>query len=300
MTHLKLTLGPIFFNWSAEKRLDFYTDIAKNSAFDIVYLGDIICAKRQPLLQELWGDAKKILENAGKEVVFSLQGLLTSSQEAKDLENFVKTHDFFYEINDFSSLPLVQGRPFSLGQMLNIYNEGVLDYCTSFGACRHCAPAELNGASIQQLAQTKLCDLEVQVFGRSPLAIAARCYHARSEGLGKHNCQYICQKDPDGLEVDTIDHHPFLTINGTQTLSFSVTNLAAEIPDLIEKGVTHFRLSPHDVDMSEISHLYRKLLNGEISPQEVLTATDGLIEGAPQSNGFYYNQAGIDYTHSAQ
>ena len=32
-----------------------------------------------------------------------------------------------------------------------------------------------------------------------PCRVSMRCYHARSLGLHKDNCQFVCERDPDGL-----------------------------------------------------------------------------------------------------
>ena len=46
---------------------------------------------------------------------------------------------------------------------------------------------------------------EVFAFGKVPLAMSARCYHARAHKLTKDNCRFVCEKDPDGMPVKTLD-----------------------------------------------------------------------------------------------
>ena len=43
-----LTLGPILFNWKPERRRDFYFRIADEAPIDCVYLGEVVCSKREP------------------------------------------------------------------------------------------------------------------------------------------------------------------------------------------------------------------------------------------------------------
>ena len=71
--------------------------------------------------------------------------------------------------------------------------------------------------------------VEVFAFGRVPLAISARCYHARLHKLSKDNCRFVCEKDPDGLAVDTLDGEHFLAVNGVQTLSHTCANLIGDL-----------------------------------------------------------------------
>jgi len=80
-------------------------------------------------------------------------------------------------------------------------------------------------------------DIEVWAFGRLPLALSARCYHARLAGLAKDSCQFVCEQDPDGLPVETLDGHPILAINGVQTVSERWANLAGDLTPLAEAGV---------------------------------------------------------------
>ena len=43
-----LTLGPLLFNWKPERRRDFYFRVADEAPVDCVYLGEVVCSKREP------------------------------------------------------------------------------------------------------------------------------------------------------------------------------------------------------------------------------------------------------------
>lgn len=293
MSPYKLVLGPLFFNWSSTKRLNFYTDIAENSCFDIVHLGDVVCAKRHPQLLLEWAKIATLLTNAGKEVVFSLQGLYLSSSEVEKARKFIEENDYLYEINDFASLSLIPKPEFTIGPLANIYNEAAVKFFVEKGSQRFCFPIELPRDIISTITNTfPQIEFEAFIYGRVPLAISARCYHARAHNIPKSNCTFICDTESDGMLVDTMDHQPFLCINGTQTLSYSIINLAKEIEFLKQHSVTHFRLSPHNIDMVELSYLYRDLINGKVSAEYVLEITDGLIDGSENCNGFIHNTVG--------
>ena len=47
----ELTLGPILFHWPADKKRDFYFQIADESPVDTVYIGEVICSKRSPFFE---------------------------------------------------------------------------------------------------------------------------------------------------------------------------------------------------------------------------------------------------------
>lgn len=46
----------------------------------------------------------------------------------------------------------------------------------------------------------------------------------RAHGPYEDNCRFVCGEDPDGMPVETLDVEPFLTVNGTRTLSHAAMN----------------------------------------------------------------------------
>ncbi len=186
---------------------------------------------------------------------------------------------------------LLAGRPHVIGPFINVYNEATLAYLVERGATRVCLPVELPAESLAVLAASSDVELEVQVFGRLPLAISARCYHARSCGLLKDNCQFVCDQDPDGMDVETLDGVPFLAINGPQILSSTYGNLWGELKALKEMGIRRFRLSPHNTDMVQVARLFRDGLDGRDPPQAEDRLAE-LVNGAAFSNGFFHGVAG--------
>ena len=155
-------------------------------------------------------------------------------------------------------------------------------------------PFELPKSSLKVLANAATtAELEVQVFGRLPLAISARCYHARSQNKTKEGCQYVCDKDTDGLTIDTMDGQPFLAINGLQTMSHSYCNLTKELSFLQEMGINSFRLSPHDTDMVVIAQIYHDILNNAIDAASAVEKLEDQLIGVEFSNGFFFGDVGM-------
>jgi collagenase-like PrtC family protease len=296
-TGAKLTLGPLLFNWPAEARRDFYFRIADEAPVDTVCLGEAVCSKRTPFFQHDLPEVIARLEAAGKEVVHTTLILVMAERERRDLAALAAAGSLFVEANDISTVALLDGRDHAIGPFVNVYNEGTLAYLVRRGAVRVTLPFELPAQALAALAEAARDmeprpELEVQVFGRAPLAISARCYHARSHGLHKNNCQYVCEADRDGLDLDTLDGEPFLAVNGTQTLSHRIVNLAAELPALRALGIARFRISPQDVDMVAVAETYRALLDDRLEPGAGLERLLELATFAPFSNGFYHGQEG--------
>lgn len=291
----KLTLGPVLFHWPAERMQDFYARIADEAPVDIVYLGEIVCSKRAPFFDPLLPDIIERLQRGGKEVVLSSRALVMTAREARltaqQIDGAGET-GFAVEANDLGAVRQLAGQPHVIGPYVNVYNEGTLSYLARQGAVRVCLPPELPGATISALAAAAPVPLEVLAFGRMPLAISARCFHARAEGLHKDSCRYACGADPDGRTVHTLDGEAFLAINGTQTLSQTCLNLAGELGGLMAAGIRHFRLSPQALDMVAVSRLFRALLDGDMTAEQAETALATLAGDLRFSNGFIHGREG--------
>jgi len=132
----------------------------------------------------------------------------------------------------------------------------------------------------------------LQVFGRAPLAVSARCYHARAHGRTKDNCQFVCENDPDGMPLSTRDGDPILRVNGIQTQSESYVDLLPEIEEIGAMGVSHLRLMPQAVDMVEVAWAFRDVLDGACSAEEADSRLRAMCGSAGLSNGFYFGTAG--------
>lgn len=292
---VKLTLGPILFNWTPEKWRDFYFKIADEAPIDIVYVGEVVCSKRMPFFDDILPDVLERLKRAKKEVVISSLAMVMNKREVNAMRELAEDKTLMIEVNDVSALPPLHGRSHVIGPYINVYNEQTLQYLAKHGARRICLTPELSFSTAKILAvegRKYKTDIEVQVFGRMPLALSARCYHARAHKLTKDNCQFVCGKDPDGLAVRTLDNQPFLSINGIQTLSDSYLNLIEKIGEMQSANINHFRLSPQDCNMLDIISCYRLVADGTLSSKEALNEIKELLPNIRLSNGYYYGHEG--------
>ena len=291
----QLTMGPILFHWPAEKKRDFYFRIADEAPVETVYLGEVICSKRTPFFEQHYAEVTERLMAGGKKVVFCSLAEIMIPRERKMTEGLCELEDFDVEANDAAALYHLRGKPHRIGQYFNVYNEDVMQHLTSNGATHFTLPAELPAESISALGQ-KAEDigvgLEVQVFGRVGLALSARCYHARAHGRVKDNCQFVCEEDPDGMILKTLEEKDFLCVNGVQTLSYTYLNLVHELHEMSDMGVKSFRLSPHTHDMKQVACLFRNVLDKKIEADEAEARLKELIPNVPFSNGFYHKTLG--------
>lgn len=291
----EISLGPVLFNWEPEAWRDFYFRIADEAPVATVYVGETICSKRAPLFAEYFEPVVERLKQGGKTVILSTLGQVVQKADRNLIDSVCAEMDMPVEANDVSALYALRGRPHHAGPMLNIYNDESLRFLAGKGMRSVCVPAELPAPTIAALcgAASELgIAVEVQVFGRISLALSARCYHARAHNRTKDSCLFVCENDPDGLELTTLDNNPFLVINGIQTMSHSYLNLIGELPELEKMGVSRFRLSPHSCDMVEVANIFRAVLDHALPAGEAAARLDALEPRATFSNGFYYGQPG--------
>jgi len=296
----RLTLGPILFHWPAEQKIDFYAKIADEAPVDTVYLGEVICSKRAPFFEQHYAEVVERLERGGKKVVFSSLAEVMLKRERKMMGEFCAIRDHEIEINDTSALWHLSDHPYRVGPLMNVYNEETMSYLAQRGATHFGLPVELPRNAVEVLCQHAKqlsVTLEVQVFGRTSLALSARCYHARAHDRIKDNCQFVCEEDPDGMALTTLSGQEFLTVNGIQTLSQTYLNLLPETDDLRALGVTDFRLSPHTQHMVAVAQVFRDTLDGNISADAGQDRLSTLQIPAPFSNGFWHHQPGHLWLH---
>ncbi len=290
---IALTLGPTFFHWPPDRLRDFYHRIADEAPVERVHVGEVVCGKRMPFSDPVWPEVIERLERGGKEVVLSTLAMPTLPRERRAVEEFC-ADGHLVEINDVTALPARAGGPFVAGPFLNVYNEATAQFLIRRGASTICPPVELPLATVGAVAAAcPDAEFEVFAFGRLPLALSGRCYHARLHGLHKDSCQFTCEQDPDGLVVETLDDQAFLAMNGVQTLSAQVQAVMFPPADLDAQRIRRLRLSPHTCDMVAVAHTYRAVLTGDLAPGEALarlgdldlpgTLVDGYARGAAGS-----------------
>jgi O2-independent ubiquinone biosynthesis protein UbiV len=291
-----LTLGPLQFNWPAQEFSDFYARIADEAPVDRVVIGELVCSKRAPFYADRIPTAIERLQRCGKQVALTSLALVTLERERRAARELFAQTDLEIEIEDLTLMNWVEaGRSFSVGPLVNVYNEQTLAFLARRGATHIALPPELPFASVESLAEAgRACGVGVEVwaYGRIPLAISGRCYHARVHGLSKDSCQFVCEKDPDGLLTQTLDDVDFLAVNGVQTLSHKYANLIGDLDRLARAGVRSLRLSPHSGDFVAVARAFASAVAGSISPEEGLAQIRRAAPEAEFTNGFLFGACG--------
>ena len=304
-TKTELTLGPVLFEWGRDVLLRFYEEVAEMPV-DRVYLGEVVCVKKNGLGLKDLEEVGRALEAAGKKVAVSTLAVVSNDEELGFTRDLLSL-PFTIEANDVSVFGMAeeitkavaggQEKTIFAGPHIKTYNPDSVEFLRSIGIKRITFPVELSGKSVRhniEAAGMEGMEAEVFAHGKVPLAFSWRCYTERAYDLTKDECRRHCAEYPEGMELKTLEGEDVFTVNGTSVLSARPVSLIGQTEELQEMGVTALRISPGVKHTALVSELFKKRIDRSIGAEEAmakLRATTGL----EYVNGFYHGRAGKDF-----
>jgi len=214
--------------------------------------------------------------------------------------------EFLVEANDMGAVGCLSRAPagpqaFVAGPHLNLYNAHSLQWMAQLGATRWVMPLEMSQDALAAVLAQRPAGIETEVFayGRMPLAYSARCFTARHRNLPKDDCQFSCLQHADGLPLRTREGEGFLVLNGTQTQSARVYNLANELAAMQAQGVDVVRLSPQAQHMAQVIAAFDEARRAVLA-QETAEKTPDFVERMQPfmpdlpCNGYWFGRPGLE------
>ena len=299
--NLGLTLGPLQFFWPREQVMQFYR-AAVELPLDTIYLGEVVCGRRQQLRTKDWIELAQELSLAGKRCVLSAQALIESESDLKRLRKLIDNGQVGIEANDLGAAKLARDSqvPFVAGPYLNIYNAETLALFQRLGAYRWLPPLEMTRDTLSEIiAQGVAVETEVFAWGKLPLAFSSRCFTARHYNLSKDSCEFRCLEHADGMLLSTRENQEFLTINGIQTMSAECQSLLPHLADMAQIGVSAVRISPQSEGVAEIVRAFADEIAGNHCDSQRLNHLQQLAGGS-WVDGYWRGQAGIVHLQEAE
>lgn len=292
-----LSLAPIAHYRPRHEIFEFYEFIA-GSRVAVVYLGEIVCAKRGTMRMKEWLEIAARLTAAGKQVVIAGKGAIESTAELRMVEQLATRFPYLVEVNDLGAIARIPpGRGFVAGSHLNIFNRGALEAVSELGARRWVVPFEMDRTAFVAL-QGNIppgMETEVAVFGRLPLAHSSRCTSAALDLRTRGNCERSCVGHRAGQRLSSLDDRPIMVVNGPQTLSYAIMNLVAQVAELKILGVSLLRIDPPGgCDAAPIIEAFAQALEGTISPDQAGARLASEVH-AEFCNGYWFGRPGLEF-----
>lgn len=293
---MKLALGPLAYYWPEQVMRDFYRQV-ESWPVDIVYLGEVVCAKRRNFGLDDWLETADRLSATGKEIVLSTLALVEAASELNALERICRNGRYRVEANDMAAVQVLSSEAaFVVGPHLNCYNPATLGLLAGMGATRWVAPVEMSASMLNaiQLSDFEGVETEVLAYGRLPLAFSARCFTARDAGIPKDHCEFRCEKHPDGLRLSTQENQPLFTVNGVQLQSGLPCNLLDYLDTLRDSGVDVLRLMPQMDGMAQIVEVFHQAIYGHVGTTATLELFETLNPDG-YCNGYWHGNEGMHW-----
>jgi len=277
---MKLSLAPLSGRHSAGAITEFYREAAASAHIDRVYIGELFCNKRLIPLRA-FKESVEVLEDAGKQVVFSTYALPTSETDYEDSAPYVERVPTI-EINNLGFIPWLKENHRDVtilaGPLCSLYNYDDLEIVHDWGCSGVSLNIALMPATVLDLCTNGAIPAEVFLHGRPPLAFSWRCYGARFAERPQNVCGKTCHEQ-DGLVLKNLEGENGFVVDGPAVLPGQVVSTAEQMRDYAEAGAAFGRLWIGPEEVEPVSSAYAALLRGEASVEQVKATLESITPG---------------------
>ncbi len=277
---MRLSLAPISGRFSADAIVDFYREAAACPDIERVYVGELFCAKR-PIPMHTFDDVVGMLEDAGKQVVFSTLALPTGEADFAAAAPYAERVQAI-EVNDLGFIPWLKerfdGKTILAGPLSDLYNRDDLEIVRDWGCSGVSLRIDLMPDTVLDLCTNGALPAEVFLHGRPPLAHSWRCYAARFAQRPQNACGHVC-REQDGLVLRNLEDKDGFVADGTAVLPGQVVSTVEEARGHADAKAAFGRIWVGPGEIAPVAAAYGALLRGESTLETAKQALESATRG---------------------
>jgi collagenase-like PrtC family protease len=277
---MKISIAPLPLNYSLPTLRQFYEEVASSSFIDRVCIGEVFCPKRLFSLQS-YLEFKEVLEQAGKEVVFSTYALPTREEDFVQVLPFIEATDVI-EVNNLGFLAFLKKqapyKKFLVGSTCSLYNINDFEIARDWGSKGAVSHFDLLEETVETLLNKNILPLEVPIYGRFPLAFSWCCYTARFFGKKREDCELVCRTKTD-LSLKNLEDEAAFVVNGNLIESGQTICLFKQGKKLAKLGASHGRLYAGPGEAARVAELFSNYLADKVTLKKSMELIDSFKGG---------------------
>ena len=251
-----------------------------NGADVILFGGDSF--NHKPVLLDDYHKAWEVVRKNNKQIIFSLPRLLKLDYKKSFYDVFtelLKLNPDGWNVSNLWSLELLRNKnmPLYLDYTMNIYNNYAIDFFNKCNIQGLTLSPELNFAQVEKIANVSNVPLECLVQGNLELMVSEYCTIGSYLGnldSGKctqpciHKNYYLMDRKDEYFPIVTDQYCRMHVLNGKEL------SMLPHVSKFKENNIASLRIEAKYGDinkMAQLINLYRKLLDGNIVDESIIS-----------------------------
>lgn len=261
--------------------VDFYREAAASPDVERAYIGELFCSKRL-IPVSAFDEAVRVLEDAGKEAVFSTLAMPVGEADYDAVAPYVERVRTV-EVNNLGYITWLAERfpdkTVLAGPICNLYNRDDLETVCAWGCSAVSLRIDLMPETVLDLCANGAIPAEIFLHGRSPIAFSWRCYAARFAGRPQDACGHVC-REQDGLVLQNLEGEDGFVVDGPGVLPGQVVSTVEQVRDYADANAAFGRLWVGTGEVAPIAAAYASVLSGDSTVDEAKDLLAATASGA--------------------